>query len=165
LILALVLSALVTTTAQAQAPTSNVDRWDAGLLTDMLHSLAAKDVRVSLTDGRPALEATSREGLALTLLARGCDTPVPASGEACHAIEGLVTFDLSQTPNRAVIADQLNHGFAMGKFTIEPNGALRVTRYVLLDGGVSQDNLRQQLIDFIQVAALTRQTIWPQTAH
>lgn len=164
-ILALILSGFMVTAARAQAPPSPVDRWDSGLLIDTLHGLGATEVHVGGADGRPTLAAVTREGLNVALYAKGCQTPPPVSGGLCHAIEGVITFDLSQRSDRVALTDQLNHGFAMGKFTVEPDGSLRATRYFLLDGGVTQDNLRQELIDFFTVGVLTRQTIWPQAPH
>ena len=165
MILALLFCGLLFGQAQAQAPPSLVERWDSGLLVDTLHALSATEVQSGATADRPTITAVTRDGLSIGLQARGCDTPNPLTGPVCHAIEAVVIFDLSQRPDRAALADQLNHSYALGKFTLEPDGSLRATRYILLDGGVSQDNLRQELVDFFTVGVLARRTIWPQAAN
>jgi hypothetical protein len=164
-ILALLIVLGLAAPALAQAPPSNIDRWDMGLLIDTLRTLGATGLHPGVADGRPTLAAVTRDGLNMTLEARGCDTPPPLTGPVCHAIEAVITFDLSHTPDRAAIADQLNHGFAMGKFTVERDGSLRASRYILLDDGLSPDNLRQQLIDFMEVGVLAREKIWPQAGR
>jgi hypothetical protein len=164
-ILGLLVSALLASQALAQASPSPVDHWDSGLLLDTLRGLGASGAQVSATGGRPVITAVTREGLAATLLAKGCDNPEPATGPSCHAIEIIFTFDVSQRPDRAALADQLNHGYALGKFTVEPDGSLRASRYLLLDGGISQDNLRQELIDIFTVADLTRRTLSAPAPH
>jgi len=158
-ILALLVSTVLASQAQAQASPSPVDRWESGLLADTLNTFGATNVQVSAVDSRPVITAVTREGLSATLLAKGCDTPPPASGPVCHALEIIFTFDVKQRPDAATLADQLNHEFALGKFTVEPDGSLRATRYLLLDGGVSQDNLRQELVDMFTVADLTRRAL------
>ena len=162
--LALIMSGLLATQVHAQAATSLVDHWDAGLLVDALHGLDATDIRAGAVDGRPTIAAVTRDGLNAGLMAKGCDSPPPATGPVCHAMAIVITFNLGQRPDRATVADQLNHGFAIGKFTLEADGTLRLTRYILFDGGVSQDNLRAELNDTFTAGALVRQTLWPAPA-
>ena len=155
-ILSLVFCAALASQAMAQAAPSPIDHWDSGLLVDILHALGSTDVEVSAADGHPIITAITREGLKATLVAKGCDPSTADGGSTCHAVEVIFTFPLSTSSDRVATADQLNHGFALGKYTLEADGMLRDTRYLLLDGGVSQDNLRAELIDTFTVASLTR---------
>ena len=150
--------------ALAQPAAPLVQRWDSGQLVDVLNTLRSKEVRVNSIDGRPAIVAVTRDGLNVGLYAKGCEASVGASEPVCHAIEGVITFDVSQRPDKASLPGDLDHDYAMGKFTLETDGSLRASRYFLLDGGITQDNLRTELNDFFAVGALTRHTLWPQSS-
>ncbi len=158
----LVLGLIAVGPALAQSPPGPVQRWDSGQMVDLLNGLGAKDIHVTGAQGKPAITAVTRDGLNVGLYAKGCDAPVGAAEPVCHAIEGVVTFDVSQRPDKADLPGRLDHAYAMGKFTLEADGSLRASRYILLDGGVTQENLRTELNDFFAVGALTRQNLWPQ---
>jgi hypothetical protein len=160
-ILALLAASLLAAPALAQ-PTL-VTRWDPGQLVNLLQSLGVTEIRVGELAGKPALTGRTRDGLSIGLFAKGCDPAAPVGAPVCHAIEGAISYDASQKPDRAGLANQLNHDYALGKFMAEPDGAIRGSRYFMLDGGVTEDNLRAELNGYFAVGALASRAIWPQT--
>ena len=76
----------------------------------------------------------------------------------------MISYDASQKPDRAALVEQLNHDYALGKFMAEPDGTVRGSRYFLLDGGVTEDNLRAELNGYFTVGVLAGRAIWPQAA-
>ncbi|MDR3509041.1 MAG: YbjN domain-containing protein [Caulobacteraceae bacterium] len=162
MILALVISGLAVTSAKADAPL--VRQWDATVMTRVLQSLGSTDIKTGDFNGRPAITARTRDGLNVGLYAKGCDPAVDATPPVCHGLEGVISYDASQKPNRAVLVDQLNHDYALGKFMAESDGMIRASRYFLLDGGVSEENLRSELNGYFAVGALAARTLWPEPA-
>jgi hypothetical protein len=155
--LVLAFSALLGGTAAA-APL--VDHWDNDTITTTLKSLSAGAVRDATLAGKPGLLTTTPDGLNIGFYAKAC-TPQGSVGVGiCRAVEGIVTYDPGNVADRALLVDQLNHAYAAGKFMVERDGTIRMTRYLNLDGGVSQANLRAELADFFTVSSAAKQTIW-----
>ncbi|HEY2660773.1 MAG TPA: YbjN domain-containing protein [Caulobacteraceae bacterium] len=152
--------------AQPAAEPTTVIRWDTGQLVNVLQSLGTTEIRTGDSGGKPALTARTRDGLSVGLYGKGCDPATPPAAPVCHGIEGVISFDASQKPERATLVEHLNHDYALGKFMSEPDGTIRVSRYFLLDGGISEDNLRAELNGYFTVGVLAGRAIWPQApAH
>lgn len=162
-----VILALLAATAlalPAMAQPALITHWDPGQLVNTLQSLGVTEIHVGEMGGKPALTGRTREGLSIGLFAKGCDAAAPPIPVVCHSIEGAITYDASQKPDRVALANQLNHDYALGKFMAEPDGTIRGSRYFLLDGGVTEDNLRAELNGYFAVGALASRAIWPQAA-
>lgn len=150
--------------AQSAVQPTTVTRWDTGQMVNVLQSLGATEIRTGDFGGKPALTAKTRDGLSVGLYAKGCDPATPPATPVCHGVEGVISYDATQKPDRAALVEQLNHDYALGKFMSESDGTVRVSRYFLLDGGVSEDNLRAELNGYFTVGVLAGRTIWPQPA-
>jgi len=161
-ILALLASSVLASPALAQP--ALITHWDPGQLVNILQSVGASDIHVGQLGGKPALTGRSRDGLSFGLYAKSCDPATPPAPPVCHGMEGAVTFDAGQKPDRAALANQLNHDYALGKFMAEPDGMIRGSRYFLLDGGITEDNLRAELNGYFAVAGLAGRSIWQQPA-
>ena len=167
--LALALTALLiggglATAATAQT-TDSLDRWNSGAVTEALQSLGAAGVTPVSSEGRAAITARTHEGLNVGVYAKACDPGPPGVEPVCHALEAIISFDPGARADRKALADQLNHRYALGKFMDEPDGSIRVSRYIVFDGGVTQANLRAQFSSLFAIANLTAQTLWPDTAR
>ena len=162
MILALAFSGCVA--APALADPVMVTRWDSGQLVNALQSLGASEIRVGELGGKPALTARTRDGLSVGLYAKGCEPATAPAAPVCRGIEGVISYDASQKPDRAALVEQLNHDYALGKFMAEPDGTVRGSRYFLLDGGVTEDNLKAELNGYFTVGVLAGRAIWPQAA-
>lgn len=161
MILALTVSALAVAPALAQP--ALITHWDTGQLTYALQSLGATDIRAGDLGGKPALTARTRDGLSLGLYAKACDPAIPpATDPVCHGIEGVISYDASQKPDRGAVVEQLNHDYALGKFMAEPDGTIRASRYFLLDGGITPENLQAEMNGYFAVGVLAGRVIWPQ---
>ena len=156
--LALVLTALMSGTAVA-AP-SLIDHWDAPQISATLRALNAGGVRDATLAGQPGILAATPDGLNLGLYAKACAPGASAGELVCRGVEGIVTYDPGNVADRGLLVDQLNHAYAAGKFMVERDGTIRMTRYLNLEGGVSPANLRAELDDFFTVASAAKQTIW-----
>jgi len=156
--LALVFTVLASGTAAAAPPV--VDRWDSDTITTVLKGLNAGGVKDATLAGEPGLLAVTPDGLNLGLYAKACAPYGTPSEVVCRGVEGIVTYDPGNVADRALLVDELNHAFAAGKFMVERDGTIRMTRYLNLEGGVSQANLKAQLDDFFTVASAAKKTIW-----
>lgn len=159
-ILALIAASAVAALASATSAMADpvlITHWDTGQLVNALQSLGATDIHVGELGGKPAVTARTRDGLSIGLFAKGCE---PAAPLVCHSIEGAITYDASQKSDRAALANQLNHDYALGKFMAETDGAIRGSRYFMLDGGVTEDNLKAELNGFFTVGGLASRAIW-----
>ncbi|QUD88452.1 YbjN domain-containing protein [Phenylobacterium montanum] len=160
----LALLAATTLASPAVAQPAMISRWDSGQLVNVLQSLGVSEIHVGELGGRPAVTGRTREGLSVGLFAKGCDAANPPIPVVCHSIEGAITYDAAGKPDRTALANQLNHDYALGKFMAEPDGTIRGSRYFMLDGGVSEENLRAELNGYFAVGALASRAIWPQGA-
>jgi len=167
--LGLMLAALcvgATPAGAASAQTAEpIEHWNTNAVVAALQALKASDISAVTSEGRAVVTAKTRDGLNVGVYAKSCDPAPPGIDAICHGLEAIISFDPGAKADRKALADQLNHQFALGKFLAEPDGSLRLSRYVVLDGGVGSGNLRAELASVFAIAALTGQTLWPETAR
>jgi hypothetical protein len=156
--LVVVFTALLGGSAAAAPPL--LDHWDGGAMTGALKALNATGIREASLAGEPGLLAATPDGLNIGLYAKAC-IPTADPGQAvCRGVEGIVSYDPGNVLDRGLLVDELNHAYAAGKFMVERDGAIRLTRYLNLDGGVAPANLRAELADFFTVATAAKKIIW-----
>jgi hypothetical protein len=151
--------------APARAQSSDpIDHWNTNAVLAALQALQAADIRATTSEGRAAVTARTRDGLDVGVYARACDPSPPGVEALCHGMEAIISFDPGPRADRKALVDRLNHQFALGKFLDEPDGTIRLTRYVVFDGAVTPGNLRAELASVFAIGALTSQTLWPEPA-
>lgn len=149
----------------AKAQTAEpIDHWSTNVVLAALQALKAGDIQAVTSEGRAVVTARTRDGLNVGVYAKSCDPAPPGVDAICHGLEAIISFDPGGKADRRALADRLNHQFAVGKFLAEPDGSIRLSRYVVLDGGVGPGNLRAELASLFAIGALTGQTLWPETA-
>ena len=149
--------------ADAQTAES-IDHWNTNAVLAALQTLKASDIQAVTSEGRAVVTAKTRDGLNVGVYAKSCDPAPPGVDAICHGLEAIISFDPGPKADRAALIERLNHQFALGKFLAEPDGSIRLSRYVVLDGGVGPGNLRAELASLFAIGALTGQTLWPETA-
>ena len=87
------------------------------------------------SDGRAAVTARTKDNLNVGVYAKACDPAPPQVEPICHGLEAIISFDPGARADRKALADRLNRQFALGKFVAEPDGSIRLSRYVVFDGG------------------------------
>ena len=147
--------------AQAQ---DSLDHWNTNAVMAALQALKASDVQAVTSDGRAAVTARTRDNLNVGVYAKACDPAPPGVEPICHGLEALISFDPGARADRKALADRLNRQFALGKFVDQPDGSIRLSRYLVFDGGISPGNLRANLSGLFAIGALTAQTLWPDAA-
>jgi len=159
-LLALALGLFATSAAQAAEPVL-FDHWNGPVVERLLQSLGAADLQRTTLAGGPGLLARTSDGVNFGVYAKACAAAPTATGELyCRGIEGIASFDPGRGADRAALADRLNHQYAAGKFMLEPDGTIRLTRYIDLDAGVTEANLRSQLGAFLALAEATKTAVW-----
>ena len=145
--------------AQAAEP-ALVDHWSEPVIERLLLSLGATDLQRTTLAGQAGLLARSHDGLSVGVYAKAC-SPMTAPAEPyCRGIEGIASFDPGRGVDRAALADRLNRQYAAGKFMLENDGAIRLTRYIDVDAGVSEANLRSQLGEFLALTNVAKEAVW-----
>jgi hypothetical protein len=139
-----------------------IDHWNTNAVMAAVQQLQASDVRAETAQGRASITAKTRDGLNVGVYARACDQAPPGVDPICHGLEAIISFDPGSRADRKALAGDLNHRFALGKFLDEPDGTIRVTRYVVFDGGVTPGNLRADLASLFAIGSLAAQTLWPE---
>ena len=161
--LGLMIGALSIGPARAQTA-EPLDHWSTEAVLDALRILKASEVRSLVSASATVVTARTRDGLNAAIYAKACDPAPPGVEAICHGLEAIISFDPGPKADRRALAGRLNHQFAPGKFLAEPDGSIRLSRYLDFDGGVTPANLRAELSGLFTVGALTTQTLWPQTA-
>jgi hypothetical protein len=159
----IMLTAVLLSAGSVRAQSALLDQWNTNDVVEILRGIGATDIQVSRLGVEPSVIAKTPDGWNIGLYARVCQ-PRPDQGFNCSGLEGLISYDISRRADRVAVTDSLNHRFMTGKFTLENGGALRLTRYIGLDGGIARANLAADLRDFFSVGALTAQTLWPRLA-
>jgi hypothetical protein len=144
--------------------TGPIEHWSTGAVTAVLQALNASNIQTVLGEGRPAVIARTPDGLNVGVYAKACDAAPPGVDPICHGMEAVIGFDPGARADRKALADRLNHQYALGKFLDEPDGTIRLSRYVVFDGAVTPGNLRAELSSLFAIGSLTTQTLWPDTA-
>jgi hypothetical protein len=146
---------------QAGAATpAMVDHWSEPVVERLLLSLGATDLERTTLAGQPGLLARTADGLSLGVYAKACSPATAPAEPFCRGIEGIASFDPGKGADRAALAARLNHQYAAGKFMVEPDGSIRLTRYIDVDAGVSEANLRSQLGGFLALADAAKAVVW-----
>jgi hypothetical protein len=151
-----------TASAQSSEP---LDHWNTNAVLAALQALRVADIQSTTSEGRAAVTGRTRDDLNVGVYAKACDPAPPGVDALCHGLEAIISFDPGARVDRKALVDRLNHQFALGKFLDEPDGTVRLTRYVVFDGGVTPGNLRAELSSLFAIGALTTQTLWPDAAR
>lgn len=142
-----------------------LDHWDTSAVVDALRALGATEILVGQGGAGPSVIARTVDGLSVGLFARACRPPTSDEASTdCRGLEGMISYDVRARPDRAALPERLNHRFVAGKFMLDASGALRLSRYIGLGGGVTGENLRAELRDFFAIGATTAATLWPAAA-
>ena len=145
--------------AQSAAP-GLVDHWSGPVVQRLLQSLGASGLQQTSLSGAPGLLGQTSSGISFGVYAKAC-SPVTAPAEPyCRGVEGIASFDPGRGADRAALADRLNRQYAAGKFMLENDGTIRLTRYIDVDAGVSEANLRSQLGEFLALANVAKDAVW-----
>ena len=156
---ALALGLLVCGSAKAaEAPL--VDHWSEPVVQRVLESLNTSVLQQTTLAGGPGLLARTRDGLSFGVYAKACSPAAAPAQPYCRGVEGIASFDPGRGADRAALVDRLNRQYAAGKFMAEADGSIRLTRYIDVDAGVSEANLRAQLGEFIALAEATTDAVW-----
>jgi hypothetical protein len=155
------LAALAPFSGAAAQSAEPLDRWNTSAITAALEALKATEIKAGDSAGHAMVSARTHEGLNVGVYAKACDPGLEAT---CHALEAILSFEPAAGADRRALAERLNHEFALGKFLAEPDGSIRLSRYLVFDGGVTPANLRAELASLFAIGALTGQIIWPETA-
>jgi hypothetical protein len=158
-LLALAGGLLLSSQARAATP-ALVDHWSEPVVERLLQSLGATDLERTTLAGQPGLLARTADGLSLGVYAKACSPQAAPAEPFCRGIEGIASFDPGKGADRAALAARLNHQYAAGKFMVEPDGSIRLTRYIDVDAGVSEANLRSQLGGFLALADAAKAVVW-----
>lgn len=152
----------------AQARTAGpvlVTRWDTPTITNAAQALDAKDVVAKLDDdGRAYITGETAEGLLFVLYPTACEETAgdkAAAQSPCYGLEAVVSYEGDGKQDRSKLVDQLNRDYALGKFTLDPDHSIVLTRYLIFDDGVTRGNLEAELSSFFAVGASAAGKIWP----
>lgn len=157
------LAASVAWIGTAYAQTAEpIGHWNTNAVLAALQTLQASDIEAVTQEGRAVVTARTHDGLNVVVYAKACDPAPPGVAAICHGLEAIISFDPGRRVDRKTLVERLNHQFALGKFLDEPDGSIRLSRYVVLDGEVTPGNLRAELASLFAVGALTAQTLWPE---
>ena len=157
--LALAMGLILGGPANAAEP-ALVDHWNQPVVMRLLQSLGATDIQQTTLAGAPGLLAHTADGLSIGVYAKACAAQAAPAGPYCRGVEGLASFDPGRGADRAAIASRLNHQYAAGKFMVEQDGSIRLTRYIDIDAGVTEANLRSQLGGFLALADAAKDAVW-----
>ena len=160
LILASVILAGVSAAAPRSEAAALIDHWDTAAVSDALSGLGAKSVKPITLQGKPGVLAQTADGLSIGVYAKGCAESADLPTPVCQAVEGVVSYDPGAGGDAAALAASLNHQYAAGKFMAEGDGSVRLTRYFVVEGGVSPANLKAQIGVFLAMATAAKQTVW-----
>ena len=163
-LLALAGGLLLSAPAEAAEP-GLIDHWSQAVVMRLLQSLGATDIQQTTLAGQPGLLARTADGLSIGVYAKACVTTAASAAPYCRGVQGLASFDPGRGADRAGLADRLNHQYDAGKFTVEADGSIRLTRYIDLDAGVSEANLRSQLRGFLTLADAAKDAVWAAPAR
>ena len=154
------LGGLLASSAAGAAEPAMVDHWNGPQVERLLQSLGATDLQRTSLAGQPGLLARTADGLSIGFYAKACAPATPPAEPFCKGIEGLTSFDPGRGADRLAIAVRLNHQYAAGKFMVEGDGTIRLTRYIDVEAGVTEANLRAQLGGFLALAEVAKTAVW-----
>jgi hypothetical protein len=163
-LLALAGALLLSNSAYAAEP-ALVDHWSEPVVVRLLQSLGATDIQRTTLAGQPGLLARTGDGLSVGIYAKACAPATAPAEPFCRGIEGIASFDPGRGADRLALAVRLNHQYAAGKFMVEADGSIRLTRYIDVDAGVSEANLRAQLGGFLALANAAKDAVWAAPAR
>jgi hypothetical protein len=81
-----------------------------------------------------------------------CDAPMK-----CRGLQMLIFFRQNQKPYQIAQVNSFNQRYAFAQAVLMPDGKLGLSRYVISDGGVTQNNLTENLKVFMAMPAQAAQ--------
>lgn len=152
----LTLAACATTQAGGSADTGGlIDRYDPAALRSIISELGYKvgDTGES-SSGKPMMVIDTPEGLSFRILGESCDGE--GKEQVCQGVQLSAQFAQGNA--------DLDEVMARGNRTLRPAKLFRVDaglayeRYLIMDGGVSRENLKTEVEVFVEIlGALLKQ--------
>ena len=142
-----------------------INHWSEPVVERVLQSVGATGLQRTTLDGQAGLIARTADGLSIGVYAKACVDQAAPAEPFCRGIQGLASFDPGHGADRAALAARLNRQYDAGKFTVESDGSIRLTRYIDVDAGVSEANLRSQLASFIALSNAAKEAVWAEPMH
>jgi hypothetical protein len=141
-------------TVSSAAPAGLIYRYDETAISRVVTGMGLKLVKpVGPSGERAFLVVETPEKQLITLLATACHDE--GAAQACFGVQMIAEMTPPSGSDPGEIVDNLNATYAAAKF-FHGEGKVRVSRYLVLDDGITPGNFRENLQVLVDVASRLR---------
>lgn len=131
-----------------------IDHYDEPAIRQVVAGMGLKLIDpVGPSGERAFLVVETPDKQLITLLATACNED--GGAQICHGVQMIAEMTPSGETDPGEIVDNLNATYAAAKF-FHGNGKVRVSRYLVLDDGITPGNFRENLQVLVDVASRLR---------
>jgi hypothetical protein len=143
--------------AESTSASSFIDHYDEAAITDMITSMGYMAVHGGgIESERPFVAFKTADGINVAALAQACHDDT--GKKACYGVQMIAEMLPGQNTDADGLVEEFNATYAAAKF-YHINGMVRVSRYIILDEGVSRDNFKANIDVLVQIADAIRKEV------
>src|SRR5262249_54255491 len=113
---------------------------------------------VGVSDDRPFMAFQTADGTYFATLATACHNDTPGAKKVCFGVQMIAELVPSKNANPEGLVEEFNATYAAAKFYYV-DGKVRISRYLVLDDGVSRDNFKANVDVLLQIAGAVRKAV------
>ncbi|MBI1359497.1 MAG: hypothetical protein GC155_04340 [Alphaproteobacteria bacterium] len=131
-----------------------IDHYDEAAIREMVAQMGHKVVRTAdQGDDRPFLVMETKTGELVAALATACHGDGPK--RLCQGIQLIVDMVPPEDANAEGLVEEFNGTYAAAKF-FYVDGKVRLSRYIILDDGITRKNFQANVDVMVEIADLVK---------
>jgi hypothetical protein len=144
-------------TARSTAASAFIDHYDEAAISDIISTMGYMVVHGGgIETERPFVAFKTMDGINVATLAQACHDDT--GKKACYGVQMIAEMLPGKNTDADGLVEEFNATYAAAKF-YHVNGMVRVSRYIILDEGVSRDNFKANIDVLLQIADAIRKQV------
>ncbi|MEP7211104.1 MAG: YbjN domain-containing protein [Alphaproteobacteria bacterium] len=144
-------------TANSTAATAYIDHYDESAISDVITAMGYMVVHGGgIETDRPFVAFKTMDGINVATIATACHDDT--GKKACYGVQMIAEMLPGKNADADGLVDEFNATYAAAKF-YHVDGMVRVSRYLVLDDGVSRDNFKANIVVLLEIAGAIRKEV------
>ena len=144
-------------TAKSTTGSGFIDHYDESAISDVITSMGYMVVHgAGIETERPFVAFKTADGINVATIGTACHADT--GKKACYGVQMIAEMSPGKNADADGLVEEFNATYAAAKF-YHVDGKVRVSRYLVLDDGVSRDNFKANIDVLLQIAGAIRKEV------
>ena len=143
--------------AKSTSASTFIDHYDEAAISDVIMSMGYMVVHgAGISEERPYLAFKTPDGINVATIGTACHDDT--GKRACYGVQMIAEMSPGKNTDADGLVEEFNATYAAAKF-YHVDGKVRVSRYLVLDDGVSRENFKANIDVLLQIAGAIRKEV------